>query len=84
MLRSIRCVGIARVNPRLAAPVRRAFSSRTDELGEVPVLDLTPLRQGGEPPQKLVDEMARACEGWGFFQVPTASNLLEEGFSFLI
>jgi isopenicillin N synthase-like dioxygenase len=59
---------------RLALPkgrraLQRSFSSRTAApLGEVPVIDLAPALRG-ELPQQLVDDMARACEGWGFFQV---------------
>jgi len=51
------------------AQPRRAFSRGTAELGQVPVLDFAPLRSGGEPTRHLVDDMARACSSWGFFQV---------------
>jgi isopenicillin N synthase-like dioxygenase len=48
--------------------LQRRFSSRTVQLGEVPVIDLGPTLSG-EPPRQLVNQMAQACQGWGFFQV---------------
>lgn len=54
--------------PKGSSAWQRTFSSRTVPLGEVPVIDLAPALHG-EPPRQLVDDMARACQGWGFFQV---------------
>ena len=51
----------------------RLFSTTTRyRTAAVPVIDLGPLtnlRPGEAPPAALVDEVAAACEKWGFFQV---------------
>ena len=42
------------------------------EVAHVPTIDLGPLqhlRAGEEPPHSLIEDIAQACEQWGFFQV---------------
>ena len=42
------------------------------EVAHVPTIDLGPLqhlRAGQAPPHSLVEDIAQACEQWGFFQV---------------
>ena len=58
-----------RIAPRAFA---RRFSTAPAvhyDVAEVPVIDLGPLRASPVPPPSLVDEVASACERWGFFQV---------------
>lgn len=65
---------LARSRQKMLSLARRAVAGRrrglsSVPLGEVPVIDLTPLRGGGDPPRVLVDDVAKACASWGFFQV---------------
>ena len=61
-----------RVAPRRVSSIaRRRLSTApaTYSTAEVPVIDLGPLKHSSTPPASLVDEVAQACERWGFFQV---------------
>lgn len=40
---------------------------------EIPVIDLAGLMEGEVARSRIVAEIARACEQWGFFQVSTAT-----------
>lgn len=40
---------------------------------EIPVIDLAGLMEGEAARSRIVAEIARACEHWGFFQVSTAT-----------
>lgn len=68
-------VVLKRVSTQHPAAARRLLSTQPVEAyatAEVPVIDLGGLTFSSDrapPPQSLVDEVADACERWGFFQV---------------